>query len=123
MSFVETKKKLDSEKNPVEQYNILKTMNNGLRIVKLHDVQLGIASNDEEEKAMIEMLSHYGSLSDHNSVLGALCEMHKSTEIATDLRDSGLKPETEIVENGRHKFIIEGKLYNEFGCEIGETAE
>lgn len=120
MSFVETKKKLDSEKNPVEQYNVLKSIENGVRVVKLHNLTLGVAASDEDEKAMIELLGHYGSLDNSESLKKALLKMYNKACVATDLRNSGLKPEMEITENGKSKFVIDGKLYDEGGTEIGK---
>ena len=120
MSFVETKKKLDSEKNPVEQYNVLKSIENGVRVVKLHGVTLGVVTSDEDEKAMIELLSHYGSLDNPESLGKTLLKMYNEARIATDLRNSGFKPEMEITENGKSKFVIDGKLYDENGTKIGE---
>ena len=119
MSFVETKKKLEAE--AVKKYGVIDTMNKGMRLVKVMDVQVGIEYRDEDEKNMLEALSHFGILDSCNNVMQALFNMQHTTRIATDLRDSGMKVEKEFTsKSGKKTFLIDGKIYDESGNVVAE---
>lgn len=119
MSFVETKKKLDAEKEAqqYEQYNVTATINAGIRMVRIAGVPVGIANSDEDEKHMVDTLRHYGTdLSTPERVYEAIHKMQKSACVATDLRDSGMNVEAEYyTDAGTPVFQIDGKLYDENG--------
>lgn len=124
MSFVETKKKLDAEKEAkeYEQYNVTATINAGVRVVRIAGVSVGVAYSDEDEKQLIETLRHYGAdLSTKEKVYAAMHKMQETAAIATDIRESGMQVEAEYTTGcGTKVFQIDGKLYNRDGKVVAE---
>lgn len=123
MSFKDTKKKIEAAKiQPAEQYNVTKTLNAGIRIVKVAGVEIGVASSDEDEKKMLEILSHFGTnLESANDVRKAMTKMYETTVVATDLKDAGLTPDKEFMgKSGKPIFEIAGVLYDKDGNEFAK---
>lgn len=123
MSFKDTKKKIEAAKiQPVEQYDVTKTLNAGIRIVKVAGVEVGVASSDEDEKKMFETLSHFNTkLESAADVRKAMANMYETTVIATDLKESGLTPDKEFTsKGGKPIFEIDGVLYDKDGNELAK---
>lgn len=121
MSFKDVKKKIEAANiQPAEQYNVTKTLNAGIRVVKVAGVEVGIASSDEDEKKMIEILSHFiTKLESSADVRTAMSKMYDTTVIATDLKEAGLTPDKEFIcKNGASVFEIDGVLYDKYGNEV-----
>lgn len=123
MSFKDTKKKIEAANiKPAEQYNVTKTLNAGIRIVKVAGVPIGVASSDEDEKFMIETLSHFNTtLETKNDVYKAFGKMQETANIATDLKEAGLTPDKEFTsKSGKPIFEISGVLYDKDGNELAK---
>ena len=123
MSFKDTKKKIEAAKiQPAEQYNVTKTLNAGIRIVKVAGIEVGVASSDEDEKKMIEILSHFNTkLESIADVQTAMSKMYDTTKVATDLKEAGLTPDKEFTsKGGKPIFEIDGVLYDKDGNELAK---
>lgn len=129
MSFVKTKKAIDAKKaeeqySDLQQFNISETAKickNGLRIVKIANVPVGIAYSDEDEKKLLETLNHYGqNLLTVNDVMTAMQKMQDSIIRAEDLNEAGMVPEQELTIDGRTVFLIDGNLYDTDGNQIND---
>ena len=129
MSFVKTKKAIDAKKaeeqySDLQQFNISETAKickNGLRIVKIANVPVGIAYSDEDEKKLLETLHHYGqNLLTVNDVMTAMQKMQDSIIRAEDLNEAGMVPEQELTIDGKTVFLIDGNLYDADGNQIND---
>lgn len=102
----------------VEQFNIVNTIakvqEGGVRVVKIKTLDcpegfpIGAATSDEDAKAMVDNLRHYGGeLKTRAQVMAALANMHNQELLADQLIEADLIPERTITV-GKYEFMIIG---------------
>ena len=100
----------------VEQFNIVNTIakvqEGGVRVVKIKTLDcpegfpIGAATSDEDAKAMVDNLRHYGGeLKTRAQVMAALANMHNQELLADQLIEADLIPERTITV-GKYEFMI-----------------
>ena len=117
----------------VEQFNIVDTIakvqEGGVRVVKIKTLDypegfpIGAATSDEDAKAMVDNLRHYGGeLKTRAQVIAALANMHNQELLADQLIEADLIPERVLVVNG-HEFMVVGNKEARSLCNGALVAE
>lgn len=116
--IVEEITKREEEFKDVEQFGIIQTIakvqEGGTRVVKIKTLDcpegfpIGAATSDEDAKAMVDNLRHYGGeLKTRAQVMAALANMHNQELLADQLIEADLIPERTITV-GKYEFMIIG---------------
>lgn len=107
-----------------KEYSIIDTLNDirttGIRTVKIANVPIGIAMNDEDEKNLISNLEKYGELDTEQDIMIAMNQMAINMKIAEDLNTANLTPVKQFTVDGRILLEIDDKLYDIEGNEVTE---